>query len=134
MLKKILLVAAVGLAVVGCKPVTIGGGGVIPPIVIGPSQTIPANTTTPTGIKVATVIEKVQTETRKYCKFVPTAGTVANVLGLFGVGDYKGLVDAAKQICNAVGGPGTVQARRKSVRPQVCKNGQCVLIQGARTV
>jgi hypothetical protein len=133
MYKKILVVAALGLALAGCKSLTIGGGGVIPPIVIGPGGgqvTAPPSEITK---KVTEAIEKVQAETRKYCKFIPTASTVANVLSIFGVKSIGDLTNAAKEICNAVGGPGTVQARRAGSAPRLCRGASCVPIRGTRT-
>lgn len=101
-MRKFAIVLALGaaLAVSGCTWKTTGG-------------TAPA----PDSKKVAEIIGKVQDATTKICKFVPTATTVANILGALGVGDYSQLTGVAQQICDAVVKKSMIRAN--APRPKV---------------
>lgn len=106
MLKKIVTVSVLvgALALAGCKTTDSGA----------------SPTTPPAGQQAAEIIGKVQEETRRICKFVPTAQTVASLLRVFGVGDVSGLLAVAQEVCKVVGTP-TNAASRRATGPKKLK-------------
>ena len=118
-MRSMILIAALAstLVVAGCAK---GPSGTSPvPPAPGPGPVVIPAPDTPAGQKAAEIIGRVQEETRKICKFVPTAQTVANLLARFGVGTLGGLLEVAQQVCAVVGPPSSSAGRyagRKTLR------------------
>lgn len=110
---------AIAASIAGCSTLNKVGAdlGIPTPGPATPPPAVLPPPNTPAGQKAAEIIGKVQEEARKICRFVPTANTVAKILGTFGASTFPGLVEVASQICSVVGPP-TAETFRRAKGPK----------------
>lgn len=105
---KILIIAAMALALGGCANFKGVTGGPLPQQVTG-------------------VVEGVQNATKNVCAFIPTAKTVIDILRAFGVNTPESVTSIATRICDAVT---KVRSAQRGARPTLRAGNKVVVING----